>query len=873
MRTLLLCSFMLLIPIILFPQDEEKNLKKFKAEFQNEFDEHQEKLQNEYDSFLDSINKEYTDLILEAENEFSELLKESFSEFKTMQTEKQVENKKLRYIPQYLQAPQEIISKALYEKEIPYSEIHNILISPQSIDERITSSTITASVQFLGNVFSVDFEDRIGQMDEILKIDAEAITNSYNFLRNTNYTIVLEQLTEICRQMNLNDWDFYCLTNEFSKTIIENKNNQKIVAWFLLSEANFKVKIGYFNDEIVLLFASSQTLYDIPWFNIGGDRYYAIHYEYESINTYNIDYFKGYKYLNIFHDKPILFEEIKKDKIIGFPYNGTIYSIPLSFDQNYVDYYSNYPIMPIEYYFAIPVSSTFKESVENNITPYLQNKSLYESLHFLLSLVQNGFNYKTDIEQFNSEKYMVPEEMIFYNFSDCDDRAIFLSFLVRDLLNLNVIALDINGHICSAVDVSNSGLKGNISYDNKEYLVCDATYTGAPPGILLPDYKIENAAIIDFNKHLNKYRSSKLIWESANHKGLLQADNTGNILFSNDGNVFLTGVTDKIDEAVGSKRAEQSGNSTTFIAKFDPMNEIQWIKTFQGSGANYGYCISESSNQFLYVFGYFEDSISLDEHEIATGDNGSFYLAKLDLSGKAYWLKCIQFPYDTLSQGITTVIDTAGNKKYYMPNDHFPHNNNYLMEIDDKGYCYIYAMLPGIGSGTEISKYFEDGGDFDIVSYLIKGIDNLLKQNYPKSVSLLYTLFQFLINNGTVIKGSSLLKTISTIFKGAESGIAESYNEVAKISEISNSDGITWIKTIDQQPVTVNKWQAQHKSRLKISFINGNARIDVLNGIKYGSNQIWNDVNYILLDKTTGGLELNYANQYRKKMPVPSQLL
>jgi hypothetical protein len=872
-RTVLICSFMLLMPFLVYPQEEDKNFREFSNEIQKEFAETILQSRSEYDTFIDSINQEYIKLIQEAEGEFSELLQESFKEFKVMPVDERPEVIKQNQIPGFKATPQEKVSNQLIERNISLENSQDIVLPLATMNRKFTGSTNKVSLQFLGSLFSVDFDSNISQMPDLLKPDAITIKNCYDFLRNTNYPPVLEQLSEISRQMNLNDWDYYCLISEFCKSVTDKPNARKVIAWFLLSESNFKVKIGYFKTDASILIATGQTLYNTPWFNINGERYYALSYEQDSIFTYNIGYFKGIKNLNIFHDKPLMLEAMRKDRTITFPYLGKTYSIPVSYDQSYVDYYASYPMIPVDYYFALPVSSTFKESVEINISPYLQNRNRLESLHFLLNLVQYGFNYKTDIEQFKHEKYMVPEEILYYNNSDCDDRTILFSYLVRELLHLDVVALDFDGHICSAVEVSDPSLKGNLTYNGKEYIVCDATYAGAPPGIILPPFQVKNAVIVDFNKKLYQYRLFKNIWSSVNNKGLMPAENTQNIIASRDGSIFLTGMMIKDSLSSVNRESDTGGKSRAFIARLNSSKEIQWIKQLQGSGTNSGYCISQVDDQFLYVFGYFRDTLKLDNYTITAQEHGSFYLAKLNESGESYWLKKIYLPTDSLSQGITTVIDSNGDLKYYMLNDNYPHENNYMIQADDKGYCYIYAILPQKDSGSETSKHYASGQKFDIVTYLINGNDNLLKQNYPKSVSMLYTIFQFLNNTGSVIQGPSLQQTIATVYKNLISVLPGQYSEVGKISEIINTDGITSIRTIDRQPININPLQAQHESRVKLSCINGNAKIDVLNGIKIGSNKIWNDVNYILLDKTTGQIFYNYDNQYRKKMPVHSQIL
>jgi hypothetical protein len=108
-----------------------------------------------------------------------------------------------------------------------------------------------------------------------------------------------------------------------------------------------------------------------------------------------------------------------------------------------------------------------------------------------------------------------------------------------------------------------------------------------------------------------------------------------------------------------------SENTTTFIARLDSLNEVKWIKKMKGSSSNFGYCISETDDQHLYVFGYFIDTLGLDNYKITSQEHGSFYLAKLNKNGEASWLVPICLPTDSISQGITAVLDSNGILKYY----------------------------------------------------------------------------------------------------------------------------------------------------------------------------------------------------------------
>jgi len=862
---------MLLIPVFSLSQEEYEKIRKSDPEYKKDFEDFQEGMQIEFFAFLDSTNKAYTDFIHESENEFSELLKESFSEYRALLIQKQAGNVKPVNIPVFQITPQERTSSELHERSVKSSESNEVIFSP--LNAEFHSPSLKVTFQFLGSELSLDYDERMKQLPEILKADAESVAKSYDFLRNTDYMHVIKQLGEICRSWNLNDWDYFCLVNNFSRSIYSNKNEQKIITWFLMQESNFKVKIGYFQDCAEVLFATSEVVYDVPWFSVNGERYFAFDYPHNSINTYDIEYFKGYKYLNIFHEKPLLLEEQKEDKTLTFTFQGRTCNLNLSYDRKYVDYYSSYPAIAAEYYFALPVSLTFKESVERNILPELQGKSSFEALHFLLSMVQYGFDYKTDAVHFGREKYMVPDEILFYGFSDCDDRSIIFSHLVKDLLDRDVIALDFNGHICTGVEVRDPSEGGNLVHDGRKYLVCDPTYTGAIPGLVMPPFQIKDAVVIDFNKHLGLYERRKEIWDHANGEGLLQAENSSNVIIHEDGSSFLTGMilSDSVSESdSGNITAEET---KAFVARLDTNHRIQWLKRMEGSNQNFGCCISEYNKEFLYVFGFFRDNITLDDFHLSGRKEGDFFLARLDHSGEAKWLRRIEIPDDSLHQVLNIVCDPDGSLKYCDADEYFPHDNNYVMEVDEKGNCYIAALLKGKSSGIESSRWYAEGGGFDIIAYLVNGNDNLLKHNYPKSVSLLFTLIQFLNNNGSVIEGSSLLKTIATLYSNSIKDFPGPYSEVGKISQIGNNNGIAWLKTIDKKPVTISQFRAQHESRLKLSYVNGNAKLDVLNGVKTGGDNIWNDVNYILLDKTTGEIRFEFDNQYRKKMPVHSQLL
>ena len=128
-------------------------------------------------------------------------------------------------------------------------------------------------------------------------------------------------------------------------------------------------------------------------------------------------------------------------------------------------------------------------SLLSNLKSLVEGKSEIEAVNILLRFVQTAFQYQTDAEQFGIEKYLFSEETVFYPYSDCEDRSILFSFLVRQLIGLKVVGLDYPGHVATAVKFSVDLNGDSIIYQNQNYLICDPTYINAPIGMCMPQYK------------------------------------------------------------------------------------------------------------------------------------------------------------------------------------------------------------------------------------------------------------------------------------------------------------------------------------------------------------------------------------------------
>ena len=138
-------------------------------------------------------------------------------------------------------------------------------------------------------------------------------------------------------------------------------------------------------------------------------------------------------------------------RTLEFEYDQHSYTIPITINRDIISYFEFYPLTDLPILFSASLSPTTYQQLASALQPFLVEMTELEAVNFLLRLVQTAFDYKTDQDQFDREKYMIPDEIFFYEYSDCDDRSIFFATIVRDILGLDVVGLRYSRHLAVAV--------------------------------------------------------------------------------------------------------------------------------------------------------------------------------------------------------------------------------------------------------------------------------------------------------------------------------------------------------------------------------------------------------------------------------------
>jgi hypothetical protein len=160
-----------------------------------------------------------------------------------------------------------------------------------------------------------------------------------------------------------------------------------------------------------------------------------------------------------------------------------------------VDYLRSVPQQSVGAYFDARPQPTLEAHLVEPLREATTGMERPQQVNFLLRLVQTAFDYETDQEQFGREDYLYPEETVYYPASDCEDRSVLFAWLVREVLGLEVAALDYPGHVATAVALE-GGEGVRVEIDGRALMVADPTYINARAGMVMPEYRDQRPKVI-----------------------------------------------------------------------------------------------------------------------------------------------------------------------------------------------------------------------------------------------------------------------------------------------------------------------------------------------------------------------------------------
>lgn len=325
-------------------------------------------------------------------------------------------------------------------------------------------------------------------------LQTNAIAKGWETLCVDDINNTIRDCLEARIRYNLSDWAYLLFLEQLGKAYSRNPNEATLLMAFLYCQSGYQMRLAVDNNSLKLLFGSEHSIYEKPYFQIDGVKFYPYGKVSNSLSICNAK-FEGETPMSLIIDS---------EQIVGGTYSNerTIVaedypevSIRSVVPTELMNFYNTYPTSEIgnnfltrwAMYANVPLAIKCQEVIYPKFREIINDCSELDAANKLLNWVQTGFVYEYDDKVWGHDRAFFAEETLFYPYCDCEDRSILFSRLVRDLLGLDVALVYYPGHLATAV-AFNESVKGDaMLIGGRKFTVCDPTYFGAPVGVQMPD--------------------------------------------------------------------------------------------------------------------------------------------------------------------------------------------------------------------------------------------------------------------------------------------------------------------------------------------------------------------------------------------------
>ena len=322
-----------------------------------------------------------------------------------------------------------------------------------------------------------------------------------------NDNLILDCL-EIRKNRRLSDWAYLQMLYDIAQTAYpDNANEAQILMAYLYLQSGYKMRLASDGDKLYMLYASKHLIYEKTSFTVDGVSYYGINDLPDHLYICQTS-FPNETSLSLLVSTNQLFacNKSTERRISSKRYPDMKFDV--SVNTNLMDFYSTYPTSALggdimtrwAMYANTPMDKNISSPLYPSLKEIIKDKSELEATNMILNTIQTGLTYEYDDKVWGCDRAFFSEETLYYPYCDCEDRAILLTRLVRDVLGLNCLLVYYPGHLAAAIEYSDDSVKGDyITLDGHKYVIADPTYINAPIGYTMPGMDNSTAKVIKLN--------------------------------------------------------------------------------------------------------------------------------------------------------------------------------------------------------------------------------------------------------------------------------------------------------------------------------------------------------------------------------------
>ena len=322
---------------------------------------------------------------------------------------------------------------------------------------------------------------------------AAEISRGWKVLSTDAMNNAIRDCLEARVRYNLCDWAYLGMLARLGETYCSDPNGAALLTAWLYCQSGYQMRLAEAGGRLYVLFGSKHTIFEKPYYVVGGTTFYPYGEMPRSISICDAPY-QGEKPMSLYiPDEQKLGSTMSDPRTIkanGYP----SMKVQSHVSRDLIDFFDTYPTSAIggnimtrwAMYADTPLSEATRSRLYPSLRAAIEGKSPREGAAMLLNWVQTGFVYEYDEKVWGDDRAFFAEETLYYPYCDCEDRSILYSRLVRDLLGLDVVLVFYPGHLATAVDLGDDSGGSTMVVDGRKFTVCDPTYIGAPVGRQMP---------------------------------------------------------------------------------------------------------------------------------------------------------------------------------------------------------------------------------------------------------------------------------------------------------------------------------------------------------------------------------------------------
>lgn len=462
----------------------------------------QTSMREKFDNFLRQSRKEFSDFREEVNAEYAGFLRRAWKKYNAGIIIPEPEEKPVPPVVidgNERQKPVEDDSvKIDVVVEVPKPEPQPTPVSP------VREQPVPVEPVFPFRIYGTDMEVRLDaakQRFRLKSVDNESIARMWETLSGGSYDNLLADCLRLRKQHRLCDWGYLRMLDSLCGEFLGDGSVEAVLLKaYLYCQSGYKMRLATDGNRLYMLYACNNIIYEKPCWTLDGTRFYADGSEARQLSICGAK-FPNEKAMSLYvPNEQLLDINLGEKRLL----KSSEISADVAVNRNVLSFCADYPSSQIgdnpvtrwAMYANAPLGKAIAEQLYPVLEEKIKGQSQLGAVNKLLNWVQTAFVYEYDDKVWGGDRAFFCEETLYYQYCDCEDRAILLSRIVRDLLGLDVILVYYPGHLAMAVGFTEDVRGDYIMLDGKRYVVADPTYIGAPVGLTMPGMDNKSAIVV-----------------------------------------------------------------------------------------------------------------------------------------------------------------------------------------------------------------------------------------------------------------------------------------------------------------------------------------------------------------------------------------